>query len=151
MNAGEVLILNLKIIIATMICFEKFREDNVDFCSCDHPYEDRSLSTFSFIEAFVLCSMRCLQTASCVAYNFFNATNQCQLFNQTLNKFSVPPGCQYYLKKGGLLAGTPLNTSRPIRVGSALRNIMTAGTKLILIIQLGLRDSLERDRAILIL
>ncbi|ESO04920.1 hypothetical protein HELRODRAFT_171922 [Helobdella robusta] len=70
-------------------CFKPFKEDDVDFCSCDPAIEDRSLSTFSFLEALMLCSMRCSQTASCVAYNFFNATNQCQLFNQTLNKFSV--------------------------------------------------------------
>ncbi|ESO04911.1 hypothetical protein HELRODRAFT_171913 [Helobdella robusta] len=99
MNAGAVLILNLKTIIAGVICFEKFREGNVDFCSCDPAIEDRSWSTFSFLEALMLCSMRCSQTASCVAYNFINATNQCQLFNQTLNKFSVLPGCQYYYRK----------------------------------------------------
>ncbi|ESO04912.1 hypothetical protein HELRODRAFT_171914 [Helobdella robusta] len=83
-----------------------FEEDNVSFCSCDHPYEDRSWSTFSFLEVLMLCSMRCSQTAGCVAYNFFSATNQCQLFNQTLNKFSVLPGCQYYLIKDGFIAST---------------------------------------------
>ncbi|ESO04901.1 hypothetical protein HELRODRAFT_171903 [Helobdella robusta] len=87
------------VIIAKQRCFKPFKEDDVDFCSCDPAIEDRSWSTFSFLEALMLCSMRCSQTASCVAYNFFNATNQCQLFNQTLNKFSVLPGCQYYLKR----------------------------------------------------
>ncbi|ESO04917.1 hypothetical protein HELRODRAFT_171919 [Helobdella robusta] len=82
-----------------MNCFSSFKEDNMSFCSCDPAIEDRSWSTFSFLEALMLCSMRCSQTASCVAYNFFSATNQCQLFNQTLNKFSVLPGCQYFLKK----------------------------------------------------
>ncbi|ESO04907.1 hypothetical protein HELRODRAFT_171909 [Helobdella robusta] len=84
--------------VANINCFQKFEEDNVSFCSCDPAIEDRSWSTFSFLEALMLCSMRCSQTASCVAYNFFNATNQCQLFNQTLNKFSVVSGCQYYAK-----------------------------------------------------
>ncbi|ESO04900.1 hypothetical protein HELRODRAFT_171902 [Helobdella robusta] len=79
--------------------FHRSAEKNVDFCSCDPVIEDRSWSTFSFLEALMLCSMRCSQTASCVAYNFFNATNQCQLFNQTLNKFSVLPGCINYFKK----------------------------------------------------
>ncbi|ESO04906.1 hypothetical protein HELRODRAFT_171908 [Helobdella robusta] len=87
-------------VISSKNCFRRLEEGDVDFCSCDHSIEDRSLSTFSFLEALMLCSMRCSQTASCVAYNFFNATNQCQLFNQTLNKFSVMPGCQYYLERG---------------------------------------------------
>ncbi|ESO04905.1 hypothetical protein HELRODRAFT_171907 [Helobdella robusta] len=88
-----------KINVAYFGCYHRLEEDNVSFCSCDPAIEDRSWSTFSFIEALMLCSMRCSHTASCVAYNFFNATNQCQLFNQTLNKFSVMPGCQYYLRE----------------------------------------------------
>ncbi|ESO04910.1 hypothetical protein HELRODRAFT_171912 [Helobdella robusta] len=94
--------------VANINCFQKFEEDSVSFCSCDPAIEDRSWSTFSFLEALMLCSMRCSQTASCVAYNFFNATNQCQLFNQTLNKFSVLSGCQYYLRNGGAELNRPL-------------------------------------------
>ncbi|ESO04902.1 hypothetical protein HELRODRAFT_171904 [Helobdella robusta] len=98
------------ITVAKLNCFQRLEEDNVSFCSCDPAIEDRSWSKFSFLEALMLCSMRCSQTASCVAYNFFNATNQCQLFNQTLNKFSVLPGCQYYLKndKDGIQIKKPL-------------------------------------------
>ncbi|ESN94078.1 hypothetical protein HELRODRAFT_180246 [Helobdella robusta] len=48
-----------------------------------------SFSSLKSVEALVLCSMRCSQTASCVAYNFFTGSNQCQLFNQTLKKFSL--------------------------------------------------------------
>ncbi|ESO04916.1 hypothetical protein HELRODRAFT_171918 [Helobdella robusta] len=96
-------------------CFQRFEEDNASFCSCDPAIEDRSLSTFSFLEALMLCSMRCSQTASCVAYNFFNATNQCQLFNQTLNKFSVLPGCQYFFKKEEQIKPMMINTDDELK------------------------------------
>ncbi|ESO04904.1 hypothetical protein HELRODRAFT_171906 [Helobdella robusta] len=94
MYRREILMIYLQIglIVAKIKCFRSFKEDDVRFFSCDKPMEHTSLS-------LMLCSMRCSQTTSCVAYNFFNATNQCQLFNQTLNKFSVLPGCQYYLRK----------------------------------------------------
>ncbi|ESO11300.1 hypothetical protein HELRODRAFT_183310 [Helobdella robusta] len=75
-------------------CFYKFMEDEARFCSCDHANEVTSL------EALVLCSMRCSQRrAGCVAYNFFNLINQRQLFNETLGKFSVLSGCQYYFRE----------------------------------------------------
>ncbi|ESN97539.1 hypothetical protein HELRODRAFT_177970 [Helobdella robusta] len=111
------------IIVAEKKCFQTFEEDKVGFCSCDRPIVNTSLHSFSFIEALVLCSMRCSQTASCVAYNFFNATNQCQLFTQTLNKFSVLPGCQYYYRKDGLQTNKLLT----INVDNELREFYNNG------------------------
>ncbi|ESN97750.1 hypothetical protein HELRODRAFT_177812 [Helobdella robusta] len=99
--ANILLILFLNIVSAKTSCFHRYLEEKVDFCSCDHPIEATSLSAFSFMEAVLLCSMRCSQIAGCVVYNFFIATNQCQLFNQTLNKFSVLPGCINYFKNDG--------------------------------------------------
>ncbi|ESO06576.1 hypothetical protein HELRODRAFT_160759 [Helobdella robusta] len=79
-------------------CFTKYERDGTCFCSCDSSVESSYLSTISSVEALILCSMRCSQKSSCVAYNFFTASNQCQLFNKTGNCFRVVPNCHHYFK-----------------------------------------------------
>ncbi|ESO04903.1 hypothetical protein HELRODRAFT_171905 [Helobdella robusta] len=122
-TAYLMIIFVMKTFLVNASCVHRLEENNVSFCSCDPAIEDRSWSTFSFLEALMLCSMRCSQTASCVAYNFFSATNQCQLFNQTLNKFSVMPGCQYYYRKD--LSATDKNLT--IDVDNQLEEIYING------------------------
>ncbi|ESO06570.1 hypothetical protein HELRODRAFT_160752 [Helobdella robusta] len=80
-------------------CFTKFEKSDKSYCACDSSMEYSSLFMFSSVEALMLCSMRCSQTSSCVAYNFFTASKQCQLFNQTLKIYSSVSGCQYYFNK----------------------------------------------------
>ncbi|ESO06575.1 hypothetical protein HELRODRAFT_160758 [Helobdella robusta] len=93
------------------------------FCSCDSSFESSSLSTFSSVEALMLCSMRCSQTSSCVAYNFFTASNQCQLFNRTMEKFSKVSSCQHYFRRGLLF-----NNSLRITVDNELSEFYIDGS-----------------------
>ncbi|ESO12789.1 hypothetical protein HELRODRAFT_159374 [Helobdella robusta] len=87
------------IVLVKASCFEKFKEGSICFCSCEKPAESLMFSELSYERAFVRCSLWCVQTSGCVAYNFWKSSYQCQLFNRTLKKFSVVPDCQYYFKK----------------------------------------------------
>ncbi|ESO12544.1 hypothetical protein HELRODRAFT_159102 [Helobdella robusta] len=108
--------INLNVIIAKSNCFQRFKEDGASFCSCDRPSDNFTLSTFSCWGALMFCSMACLKAPDCLAYNFWNATNQCQLFNQTLKKYSILSGCQHYIKK----SPSRINTILTISVDNAL-------------------------------
>ncbi|ESO06566.1 hypothetical protein HELRODRAFT_160748 [Helobdella robusta] len=77
-------------------CFTTFKRDGKHFCACGSSFESSSFPMFSSVEAFMFCSMKCSQSTSCAAYNFFIASNNCQLFNRTVETFAAIPNCQYY-------------------------------------------------------
>ncbi|ESN94080.1 hypothetical protein HELRODRAFT_180248 [Helobdella robusta] len=86
----------LTVFYAHARCFTRFATDGKCFCACDSPFSSTKFSMVSAREAVLLCSMRCSQTADCVAYNFIEGSNQCQLFNQTSKTFSLVPNCQHF-------------------------------------------------------
>ncbi|ESO06579.1 hypothetical protein HELRODRAFT_160762 [Helobdella robusta] len=95
------------IMMAKRNCFQRFDISGKYFCSCDQPMETSTL--LESVRTLLLCSMRCSQSGACVAFNFWIDSNQCQLFNRTIKKFSFLPKCQYYFVKGGLIAKTADN------------------------------------------
>ncbi|ESO06577.1 hypothetical protein HELRODRAFT_160760 [Helobdella robusta] len=101
-------------------CFRKYEKYGTCFCACDSSFENLTLSRFSSAEALMLCSMRCSRTSSCVAYNFFNAPNQCQLFNRTIDKFSVVPSCQYFCDTNNFGVDFVLSRNLSITVDNVL-------------------------------
>ncbi|ESN94077.1 hypothetical protein HELRODRAFT_180245 [Helobdella robusta] len=88
-------------------CFTKFE----NYCACDTNFNKSEFSTFSYWDGLFLCSFKCSQTHHCVAYNFWSESNQCQLFNKRLKKFSVVTNCQYYFKEGGSVNNRSLEFS----------------------------------------
>ena len=84
-------------------CFEKFEEDGLSFCSCDHPVYDDSFPTLPYEQALMLCSFNCSQTKECVAYNFWSVTHRCQIFNRPLKRFTRKLNCSYFSLKSFVL------------------------------------------------
>ncbi|ESO06567.1 hypothetical protein HELRODRAFT_160749 [Helobdella robusta] len=98
-------------------CFTELVVDGKRLCAMDPSFNSTEFPKSSSREALITCSMECLQTSSCLAYNFRCNSNLCQIFNQPLKSFSVMSDCQYYYKSG---AGLLMNQSLLITVDNEL-------------------------------
>ncbi|ESO06568.1 hypothetical protein HELRODRAFT_160750 [Helobdella robusta] len=79
-------------------CFEVFEMESRSYCTCAEPFKSTMISAVaSYRQALLLCSMRCSQLGNCMAFNFWDSSNFCQLFNQTTKSLSMISNCKHYL------------------------------------------------------